>query len=271
MKPTPKWTDETYDTLDNLGVLYDHVGAYTTRADVAFYVDEVSSAADKVLELASGTGRVLLPIARSGKEIVGIERSRTMLDRCREKLAAEPSEVRARVELRSADMRDFALDDRFAAAIIPFRAMQHILSIDDQLACLDCIRRHLVPGGRLIFDVFNPNFARLSAPAVDEFDDTPETALPDGSRFRRTGRIPAVHRVDQINDIELVYYITPPGGGAVERRVHSFPMRWYLRFELEHLLARAGFTLDAFYGDFDRSVLTDDSPEIIVAARTGSW
>jgi hypothetical protein len=80
-----------------------------------------------------------------------------------------------------------------------------------------------------------------------------------------------VHRVEQINDIELVYYITPAGGGDVERRVHAFPMRWYMRFELEHLLARAGFTLDAMYGNFARSALGDASPEIVVVARTGSW
>jgi SAM-dependent methyltransferase len=271
MKPTARWSDENYDTLQNLGVLYDYVGAYTTRADVAFYVDEVSGADGKILELASGTGRVLLPIARSRKDIVGIERSRTMLDRCREKLAAEPSEVQARVQLHSGDMRDFSLDERFAAAIIPFRAMQHLLSVDDQLACLDCIRRHLVPGGRLVFDVFNPDFARLSAATGEEFEDTAETLLPDGSHFRRTGRIVSVHRVDQINEIELIYYVTPVGGGEAERRVHAFPMRWYLRFELEHLLARAGFTIDAIYGNFDRSPLIDESPEMIVAARAGSW
>ena len=271
MKPTPRWTDETYDALENVGVLYDHVGAYDTRADVAFYVDEVSNAGGKVLELASGTGRVLLPIARSGKEIVGVERSRGMLDRCRDKLAAEPPDVQARVRLHSADIRDFALDDRFDVAIIPFRAMQHILSIDDQLACLDCIRRHLVPGGRIVFDVFNPDFARLTAPSAEEFEDTPDTPLPDGSRFRRTGKVVAVHRIDQINDIELIYHITPAGGGKVERRVHAFPMRWYLRFELEHLLARAGFSLECFYGNFDRSPLSDESPEIVVAARAEWW
>src|SRR3954451_24078220 len=99
--------------------------------------------------------------------------------------------------------------------------MQHLLSVDDQLSCLDCVRRHLLASGRLIFDVFNPNFARLSAPVLEEFDDTADTALPDGSHFRRTGRITAVHRVDQINDIELIYYVTSPNGanGAPGPRV----------------------------------------------------
>src|SRR4051812_451341 len=179
---------ETYDSLQDLGVLYDHVAGYRARADVAFYVEEAARVDGKILELASGTGRVLIPIARAGKEIVGVERSRQMLDRCRENLAAEPADVRSRVTLHDADMRDFALSERFALAIIPFRPMQHLISVDDQLSCLDAVRRHLVPGGTLIFDVFNPDLARIAAASTEEFDDTPDTPLPDGSHFRRTGR-----------------------------------------------------------------------------------
>ena len=157
---------ETYDSLEDLGLLYDHVGGYNERGDIGFYVNEAARVDGPILELASGTGRVLIPIARTGKRIVGVERSRQMLDRCREKVAAEPAAVRDRIALHEADMRDFAIGERFAAAIIPFRPMQHLSSIDDQLSCLDAIRRHLVPGGRLIFDVFNPDFVRIASPGV---------------------------------------------------------------------------------------------------------
>ena len=261
--------DDTYDTLADLGLFYDHTGVYQTRGDVDFYVAEAARAEGKVLELASGTGRVLIPIARSGREIVGVERSRQMIERCRAKVAAEPSEVRDRITLHEADMRDFALDERFPLAIIPFRPLQHLTSIDDQLTCLDAVRRHLAPGGRLIFDVFNPDLLRLATPATEEFEDTPETPLPDGSRFRRTGRITAVHRLGQVSDVELIYYVTS-ADGETDRRVHAFPMRWYWRIELEHLLSRAGFTIDEVYGNFDRSPLVDSSPEIVVVARSGS-
>jgi SAM-dependent methyltransferase len=259
---------ETYDALQDIGVLYDHVAGYTTRADIAFYVEESARVDGKILELASGTGRVLIPIARTGKTIVGVEHSRKMLDRCREKVAAEPSAVRDRIALYDADMRDFALADRFALAIMPFRPMQHLTSIDDQLSCLDAVRRHLRPGGRLIFDVFNPDLARIAAASTVEFDDTPDTLLPNGSSFRRSGRLVAAHRLAQVSDLELIYYVTSPSG-VTDRRVHSFQLRWYLPVELEHLLARAGFTIEAMYGGFDRSTLTDASPEIIVVARSG--
>jgi len=268
MKTSPPSQAETYDSLEDLGLLYDHVGGYTERRDIAFYVNEAARVDGPILEVASGTGRVLIPIARTGKRIVGVDRSRQMLDRCREKVAAEPAAVRDRIALHEADMRDFAIGERFAAAIIPFRPMQHLSSIDDQLSCLDAIRRHLEPGGRLIFDVFNPDFARIASPGYEEFEDTPETPLPNGGSFRRTGRIVAVHRLAQVNDLELIYYVTSPSGDT-ERRVHAFQMRWFLRVELEHLLARAGFTIESVYGDFDRSPLVDASPEIIVVARLG--
>lgn len=266
MTSRPLSQADTYDSLEDLGLLYDHVAGYHERGDIGFYVEEAARVDGPILELASGTGRVLIPVARTGKRIVGVERSRKMLDRCREKVTAEPAAVRNRIVLHEADMRDFALDERFSAAIIPFRPMQHLSSIDDQLSCLDAVRRHLVPGGRVIFDVFNPDLKRMVSPATDEFEDTPETPLPNGATFRRTGRVVAVHRLAQVSDLELIYYVTSPSGEQ-ERRVHAFQMRWFFPLELEHLLARAGFAIEAMYGDFDRSQLVDRSPEIIVVAR----
>lgn len=263
MAPSPV---VSYDSLAELGLLYDHVAPYQTRGDVGFYVNETRDIDGSVLELASGTGRVLIPIARAGKRIAGLERSEKMLARCRENVSAEPAQVRERITLSAGDMRSFDLGERFDAVIIPFRPMQHLTSIDDQLACLASVRRHLAPGGRLMFDVFNPDLRRIATPPIDEFDDTPETPLPDGRTFRRTGRIVAAHRLDQVTDVELIYYVTAPDG-SVDRRVHTIQMRWYLRVELEHLLARAGFQIAAMYGDFDRSPLVDESPEIVVVAK----
>jgi hypothetical protein len=76
-----------------------------------------------------------------------------------------------------------------------------------------------------------------------------------------------VRWLDQVNEIELIYHVAPSRGAPAERRVHAFDMRWYLPAELEHLLARAGFAVEATWGDFGRGALTDASPEIVVRAR----
>jgi len=222
--------------------------------------------AGRVLEVGCGTGRVLLPIARKGIPITGIDQSPAMLERCHQKLDAEDETVRASVRLEQMDMRNFDLDDRYSLATIPFRPMQHMISVNDQLGTLRSIHRHLQPGGHLVFDVFNPDLGRIAAGPSEEKEDTPERELPDGRRIRRTGRMTGVNKSEQTNNIELIYYVVYPDG-RTERLVQTFAMRWYTRYEMEHMLERCGFGLKALYGNFDRSALTDSSPEMIFVAE----
>lgn len=256
---------QTYEIPD-FGLLYDSVPAYGERSDVGFYVAQAEQAGGDVLELGCGTGRILLPIARAGVAITGLDGSREMLARCAEKVAAEPPEVRERVTLHHGDVRGFDLGRSFALITAPFRIVQHLVTTDDQLAFLDCAARHLAPGGRLVFDAFNPNFAALVAADGTEHEDTPSVELPDGRRLRRTARIRGVRWLDQVSEPELLYYITPEPGADEVRHVHAFEMRWYLRAELTHLLARAGFRA-TYLGDFAGGPLTDASPEIVVIAE----
>jgi SAM-dependent methyltransferase len=256
-----------YDAFPDLPAIYDSVPAYVARRDVQFYVDEATDVRGSVLEVGCGTGRILLPIARSGCAIDGLDAAPEMLDRCRAKLREEADAVQRRVTLHQGDARSFDIGGQFALVTAPFRVMQHLTTVDDQLGFLDSAARHLEPGGQLVFDVFNPNFAALVSADGVEKEDTPKTTLPDGRSFRRTGRVARVRWIDQVSEIELIYYISGKRGGPAERHVMSFDMRWFLRAELVHLLARAGFRVRSFYGDFDRSSLTDKSPEQIVCAE----
>jgi SAM-dependent methyltransferase len=255
-----------YDDVDEIGELYDHVPLYEKRRDVDFYVDEALTIDGNVLELGCGTGRVLLPMARAGKQITGIDNSARMLARCRERLAEETPEVRSRVELVQADMRTFDLHGRFSTVLLPFRPLQHLIAVSDQIAMLQRVHKHLEPGGRLVFDVFNPNMRYLVQDRTAEAEDTPEVELPDRRTFRRAGRVAAVHVVEQYSEIELIYYVRG-ADGSEQRLVHGFLMRWFWRHELEHLLARCGFRAKAVFGDFNRSPLTDQSPEMIFIAE----
>ena len=262
-----KHTDDShYDSVDKIGELYDAVPLYTKRADIAFYVDEGVNSGGAVLEAGCGTGRVLIPTARAGVDITGIDSSVMMLDRCRARLAAEPEQVQRKVTLHEADIRDFDVGQTFSLATIPFRPFQHLLTVDDQMATLRSIHNHLKPGGHLIFDAFHPNLAALAAGARPETEEMPPTELPDGRICSRSGIVRAVHVSEQISDISLVYYVTNPDGSK-ERVVHDFNMRWFFRYEVEHLLARTGFVLRAMYGNFDRSAFADSSPEMIFVAE----
>ena len=256
------------DEYSTVAELYDHVVPYATRGDVEFFVDEALVANGPVLEIGCGTGRVLIPLARAGVAITGIDSSAAMLARCRQKVAAEPAAVQRRIGLVEADMRDFRLSTTFALATIPFRPFQHLLTVDDQIACLTTIHRHLEPNGRLILDLFNPSIDYLAnRPIGLEISEGPPTTLPDGRSLERTFKIVKADRHEQINDIELIYNVTD-ANGQTQRSVHAFRMRYLFRFEAEHLLARTGFLVEQLYAGYDRSAYGSTYPgELIFIAR----
>jgi SAM-dependent methyltransferase len=264
-----------YDEYAFVADLYDHVGPYRERADVAFFVEAARQAGGPVLELGCGTGRVLIPTARAGIDIVGLDLSPHMLDVCRRRLREEPDAVQARARLVEADMRRFELEQTFALATIPFRPFQHLLTVDDQLACLRTIAAHLADGGRLVLDLFNPSLEALVQQREGaESGEEPPFMTPDGRRVVRRHATIAVNRFEQVNRFALIYDVTHPDGRE-ERLVHAFSMRYLFRFEAEHLLRRAGFEIERVLADYDGSPYGSKYPgELIFVARkpaTRSW
>ncbi|MFH0778117.1 MAG: class I SAM-dependent methyltransferase [Candidatus Eisenbacteria bacterium] len=255
--------DESY-----LAQIYDHVPLHTERGDIPFFVEAARESGGAVLELGCGTGRVLIPTARAGVEIAGLDTSERMLDVCRQRLLEEPSDVRARVQLLRGDMREFGLSRTFSLITTPFRSFQHLLTVEEQMSCLRCVGRHLSGGGRLILDVFNPSLEMLVSTEVGkEVESEPKFELPDGRRVVRRHRIDARDHLNQTSHCELIYYVNHLDGRQ-ERLVHSFHMRYLYRFEAEHLLERCGFRVEQLFADFDRSAFGSKYPgELIFVAR----
>ena len=264
-----------YDQHEFIAQLYDleysGAGVFAARPgrtrDVDFFVEYSRNSGGETLELGCGTGRVLIPTAAAGCAITGLDFSDSMLKRCSQNLAAQPAAVQSHARLVRGDMTNFDLGKQFALVTIPFRPFQHLVSVAEQKACLNCVGKHLMPGGRLVFDVFNPRLDRLyDTKYQTEIEDMPETTLGDGRRFRRANRTAAFHRDEQYNDVELIYYITYPDG-RTQRLVQSFPMRYVFRYEMEHLLELCGFQIAEMFGDFDKSSYVSDSPEMIFVAE----
>jgi len=250
-----------------LARLYDHVYGDSQQPGAIFYLEEAVASGGPVLELGCGTGRVLIPIARAGIDIAGVDLSPEMLAVLREKLAREPQEVQDRVSVVEGDIRSFDLDRKFALIIIPFRPFQHIIEVKDQLSCLASARRHLEPGGRLIFDVFYPIIDRLAGPPqVQEKEDLSWLKLDDGSELRRTEKQPWKDYLKQLLGCQLIYYRRWPDGRE-ERHVQAFPFRYFFPFEVEHLLARSGLRVLDLYADFKRTQFGEKYPcEMIFVA-----
>ena len=251
-----------------LAELYDAV--YADYADIAFWQAVAPAASDgPLLELGCGTGRVLLPLARAGHQVVGIDFAESMLARCRTKLKAEPKEVRDRVALLEADMTSFDLGRRFAQIYCAFGSFHHLRTVEQQLACLERCSSHLLPQGTLVLDLINPDPAPKSVPGNEPKTGDMAAGIVDwtgGRRVRSWATVLGCNRSLQCNDCEVTYEIIE-AGGSTRRLTETFPMRFLFRYELEHLLARSGFRIVALYGDYDRSEFADESPGMIVVAQ----
>jgi SAM-dependent methyltransferase len=235
------------------------------KQDVAFYVSCARKYGDPVLELGCGTGRIATAIAEAGYRVVGLDISEKMLERAVEKRARLPREARERVHLVEGDMTQFDLKEKFRTVIIPFRPFQHLLELEQQMGCLHCARKHLAAGGHLIVDFFQTDPERMHEARFLKESALIEYDLPGGRHVALSERVAAFHRGQQRNDVEMIFRVTH-ADRRQERLVMAWTLRYFFRYEVEHLLARCGFRVEAVYGDFDRSGLGDISPEMIFVA-----
>jgi SAM-dependent methyltransferase len=223
--------------------------------DVDFYVEQARRFGGPVLELGCGTGRILLPTAKTGVECVGLDASPEMLAVLASKSPSENVKV---VEGR---VEDFELGEgRFQLITAPFRVMQHMLDVETQLAMLNNVRRHLAPGGVFVFDVFDP---KLDQMAILEQPEVPGVAFEyDGHEMRRYESVARDLRT-QVMTVRFRL----AGGPESLQGTSELKMRWYYRYELEHLLARAGFGKLEFLGNFQNTPW-QPGQDIVVVART---
>jgi len=256
---------------DRFAAFYD--GDYEAAAyhhDVPFYVELARESGGPVLELGCGTGRVVLPIARAGVEVTGVDLSPGMLERLRDTLAAEPEEVRRRVRVLEGDMRSVRVPDgeaAFALVTAPFRVAQHLLAREDHRAWLRTVAHHLHrdPPGHLVFDVFQPDFEQIADSPVVSVDierREPET----GRRIRRVSRADH-HPTSQTLDVSFEWLIEEPGGEERTERALETTVRWYTRGEIECLLELEGFEITDYWGDFERTPFGPDAENQVVRAR----
>ncbi len=248
-------------TARNYDADYEAIGYV---ADIPFYVEAAVACGGPVLEMGCGTGRILLPAARAGVAIEGVDLSGEMLAELRRKLESEPAEVRQRVRVTQGDIRSLELGRRFALVTAPFRVAQLLVERADQRAWLRSVRRHLRPGGALVFDVFQPDFSYLVAPrgpAVEVDRTDPATGVRT-RRFYRTWP----HNPLQTFDVEFHWLVEDAAGAVVSESRERIVMRWFTKAELENLLELEGFRITDYWGSFAREPFGETSREQVIRA-----
>jgi SAM-dependent methyltransferase len=249
-------------------IIYDALARYYD-ADHAAFDDDVQlyrelgrRGGGRVLEAMCGSGRLIAPLARAGLRVTGVDSSAAMLELARDRLGA--AGLMGKVTLCRGDVREALPGGPFDLAIVALNSFMHLTTVADQLAALESLRAALVPGGLLALDMFNPStrgLAELDGSMVLDRSFT----LADGTRVQKF----VVQRADmarQVNHVTFIYDELDREG-RVLRTTRAFPMRWLYRFELEHLLARTGFEVDAVYGSYDLDEYEADSELMLTVAR----
>ncbi len=206
-----------------------------------------------VLELGCGTGRVLIPVAESGVNIVGVDESPWMLAKAKEKYERLTEDVQSRIGLLEGDMRTLQLEQKFNLIYIPFNTFLILKSVQDQLAVLDMARRHLAPGGILALAIFVPDINRLANAAVRPprwVLEVDQTLGEGGIRLQRD----LAQTVDLIRQqLFVTWRMKEYRDNVLEREWTSDLVLTYIfPRELEHLVARAGFEFVHYWGSYHR-------------------
>ncbi len=217
---------------------------------------------ESLLEVACGTGRVSIRLAQEGTPVVGLDISPEMLEEARSK-----SRGLANLRWIQTDMCAFDLGEIYGLVIIPGHAFQNLNTLEEQVACLECIRRHLKPRGKLVVHLDHQDFGWLGGLLGEKggvFEAAEEFRDPRSGRQIRTKRAWAFEPASQTAICRTAWEAIDPDGGVVEEwKTEPIRLHCVFRFEMEHLLARTGFAVEAVYGDFFGQPLGDKSPNMI--------
>jgi SAM-dependent methyltransferase len=239
------------------------------ESDIRFYRELAEQTGGPVLELGVGTGRTLLPVARQGHEIHGLDSSPRMLDALRKRLESEPEEVRRRVKVLEGDMGAFELPDRFAMIQIPFRGFLHNVTRAAQLGCLRACSDHLLDGGVLAFSVFHPSLEFMgqnSGALSGVWRWRGERPFPSGG-FVTLSDCTSYDTVHQRLSARLRYERYDSAGRLQFAHLHRLELAYLYPRDIQALLRECGFVEIAIEGGFDGGPFTDDRQELIVHAR----
>ncbi|HZE37400.1 MAG TPA: class I SAM-dependent methyltransferase [Stackebrandtia sp.] len=236
------------------------------RYDVERYLQLAAELADgEILELCCGSGRIAVALARNGFRVCGVDLSAGMLERCAAALERETVEVRRRVRLVRQDITELTLEPRgFGMAICGFNSLLCVADFEAQRRALRSIAARLRVGGTLVLDLANPldlNLGGNGVPTpfftrrrVDNGHSYTRFAMSDplgeGQRQRLHGWY------DELDD-----------AGTVTRRPYELWWRPIYRYEIELMLAEAGFAVARIEGGHRGEPFTMDSPHMLIQAE----
>jgi SAM-dependent methyltransferase len=259
-------SDTSYDEDTSLD-LYESTARYydlqegDSPQDIQFYLEMAGMSGGPVLECMCGTGRIMIPLARAGFGVLGVDRSPAMLDECTRKVEMLDPEEQSLIEIIQDDVRDFSSERKFRLAIVPFNSFLHLLKTPDQELALTNIRDHMEPEGLLVISVFNPDLTRQEGVLRHK-----DTILTDEGEILSRFETQTFDRAAQTTTVHYFYDISRQDR-PLRRVTSEFTLRYMFHREMVELLERTGFEVLEVYGDYELSPFREESPIMVFLAR----
>ncbi len=255
-------TDYT-DVYGEYSEVYDaYVGDFLD--DLPFYMEFVAGANTGVLEIGAGSGRLTLPMARSGARVVAVDISTSMLSLLSARLRDEPPAVQDRVSVVQADACELDVGETFDLVIVPYYTFNYFLTDADQKRALERIRAHTSDSGHVLLDIYTP-WRRLEYCPPDPIprDDVIEPG--SGNRFR-SWNIFSLDKDRQADFQKKRFEITTPDG-SVTNGEFTIQRRYTLPDQLEKLFVDNGFAIEGVYGGYRREAPQADSEQVMYVLK----
>lgn len=237
-----------YDTI------YHHV---RDGVDNEYFQNEIQRSGGKILEIGVGTGRLFINALNQGADIHGLDISESMLEILYKKLQKDQY-----YRISQQNIINFSFDFIFDLIIAPFRVIMHLLDIEEQIKAIDNVYNHLNSNGRFIFDAFIPDLNQLIKGINNKMDF--EGEYDSGQKIRRfVSTFP-----DLINQtIQVNFHLEWEEKNELKHDDWILPLRFFFRYELEHLLERTKFEKYKIYGDYKGSELNKESKDFIIVCQ----
>ncbi len=250
----------------NVAAYYDFDPRGVFTEDIPFYLEYSNNTSNKkVLELACGTGRITIPIARSGCHITGLDLSDSMLAVLNSKLDQLP-DIQQKVTIVKGNMSNFNLNEKFDLIIIPFRALQVLTTEDAVKTCLNCVKDHLADNGIFIFDVFSPyknldeNWVyapKIQWEAINHLNGHKIIKFDEG------------YKIDIENQIIFVKqtYREESNGQLIQEADDFLKMKYYYNNQLRSLILENSFKIMDSFGWYDKTPIVKGKEMIFVCSK----
>jgi SAM-dependent methyltransferase len=242
------------DAIYRDGAHYDRLFG---RGYVEFWLDQAGIRGGPILELGCGTGKLSIPLAQAGFSVAGLDNSSALLQ-----FAASKNDA---VNWIEGDMRGFDLNQRFALIMLPSNNLGHLHTPEDFESCISSVKRHLLPGGAFVIDVFVPNLARVLREPDEEYvlDDYDS---PDGQ-----GRVSVTARSRYESTTQIMRTTTIRKVAGQPDVVGSLDLKMYFPKELEALVRCNGLRIATRYGGHAGEAFDEKSRfQILVCENSGS-